>query len=102
MILYIKNMMCTRCRMVVQHELKKLGLQYTEVRIGAAELSGGISSEQWNQLNNALKETGLELVEDKKSKLIEKIKTVIIELIHHSDEYLKVNLSDYLSEKLNH
>lgn len=102
MILYIKNMMCMRCRMVVQYELNKLGLKYTDVKIGAAEIADGISAEQWHELNEALKKSGLELVEDRKTRLIEKIKTVIIELVHHSDEYLKINLSDYLSEKLNH
>ena len=102
MILYIKNMMCMRCRMVVQNELKRLGLQYLEVKIGAAEITNGITAEQWELLNEALKKTGLELIEDKKSKLMEQIKTVIIELVHHSDEYLKINLSNYLSDKLNH
>ena len=100
--LYIKNMMCFRCRMVVQDELTKLGLLYSEVKLGAAELTHGISAEQWKQLNEALKKTGLELVEDKKTKLVEKIKTVIIELVQHSDEYLKITLSEYLSDKLNH
>jgi AraC-like DNA-binding protein len=100
--LYIKNMICTRCKMVVQYELKKLGLHFTKVEIGSAEIKEDVTPEQWNQLNEALKISGLELMVDKKSVLIEKIKNVIIELVNCSDEELKINLSDYLREKLNH
>jgi YesN/AraC family two-component response regulator len=88
--------------MVVKSELKKLGLHYVSVELGEAEIMEDISSEQINQLNNALKKTGLELMDDKKSILVEKIKTIIIELVHFTDDQIKVNLSDYLSEKLNH
>jgi AraC-like DNA-binding protein len=88
--------------MVVKSELEKLGLHYTSVELGEAEIREDISPEQMNLLNIALKKTGLELMDDKKSILVEKIKTIIIEQVHYTDDQFKINLSDYLSEKLNH
>lgn len=98
--LYIKNMVCIRCQMVVKAELEKLGLKYVYVRIGEADVIGDIGTEQLGQLKADLKKAGLELIDDKKSILVEKIKTVIIELVHYTEDEIKVNLSDYLSEKL--
>jgi len=95
-------MVCIRCKMVVKSELEKLGLDYNYVDLGEAEIKENLSSKKWDQLNVALKKSGLELMDDKKSMLIEKIKNVIIELVHYTDEQLKLNLSDYLSEKLNY
>jgi len=88
--------------MVVKSELEKLGLHYSKVELGEAEIMEDISSEQMHQLGVALKKTGLELMDDKKSILVEKIKTIIIELVHYTDDQIKTNLSDYLSEKLNY
>ena len=88
--------------MVVKSELEKLGLHYIRVELGEAEIMEDISPEQLKLLDVALRKTGLELMDDKKSVLVEKIKTIIIELVHYSDEQIKINLSDYLSEKLNH
>jgi AraC-like DNA-binding protein len=88
--------------MVVKSELEKLGLHYTSVDLGEAEICEGISAEQLDYLDIALKKSGLELMNDARSILVEKIKTIIIELVHYSDEQIKINLSDYLSEKLNH
>jgi AraC-like DNA-binding protein len=88
--------------MVVKSELEKLGLYYTSVELGEAEIRGDATKEQLGILSVALAKTGLELMDDKKSILVEKIKTIIIELVHYSEEQIKVNLSDYLSEKLNH
>jgi len=88
--------------MVVKYELEKLGLHYITVDLGEAEIMEEISTEKLNTLGIALKKTGLELMDDKKSILVEKIKTVIIEMVHYRDEQIKINLSDYLSEKLNH
>jgi len=88
--------------MVVKSELKKLGLHYTLVELGEAEIMEDISTEQLDRLRIALKKSGLELMDDKKSILVEKIKAVIIELVHYTDDQIKINLSDYLSEKLNH
>lgn len=88
--------------MVVKSELEKLGLNCTDLKLGEAEIAENISDEEMKTLGVGLKKTGLELIHDKKSILVEKIKTDIIELVHYQDEQIKNNLSDYLSEKLNH
>ncbi|MGA1977040.1 MAG: helix-turn-helix transcriptional regulator [Bacteroidales bacterium] len=88
--------------MVVKSELEKLGLHYIVVSLGEAEIMEDLSKEQQDKLNIALKKSGLELMDDKKSILVEKIKTIIVELVHYTDEQIKINLSDYLSEKLNY
>jgi AraC-like DNA-binding protein len=88
--------------MVVKSELEKLGLHHIYVKIGEAKIIENISQEQIDQLDIALRKSGLELMVDKRSLLVEKIKNTIIELVHYTDEQIKVNLSDYLSEKLNH
>ncbi len=95
-------MVCIRCKMVVKEELTKLGLPYTTVELGEADIPGKISEEQHEQIKTALLRSGLELMDDKKSVLIQKIKNVIIELAHYSEEPLTVNLSEFLSQKLNH
>ena len=95
-------MVCIRCKMVVKSELEKLGVHCTSVELGEAEIKEDISTEQMDRLSIALKKTGLELMDDKKSMLVEKIKAIIIELVHYNEEHIKVNLSDYLSKKLNH
>ena len=95
-------MVCFRCKMVVKSELEKLGLHYTTVDLGEVEIIDKITDNQLNSLGVALKMTGLELMNDNKKILVEKIKTIIIELIHFSDEQIKINLSDHLSVELNH
>jgi AraC-like DNA-binding protein len=95
-------MVCIRCQIVVKAELEKLGLHFIDVKIGEAEIVENISAEQRLKLDTALKKCGLQLMDDKKSILVEKIKNTIIELVHSSDDQLKINLSDYLSDKLNH
>ena len=100
--LHIRNMVSNRCKMVVKSELEKLGLHYIFLELGEVEIMESLSVEQQAQLNNGLKESGLSLIDDKKSILIERIKNIIIELVHYSEEQLKINLSDYLSEKLNY
>jgi len=93
-------MVCIRCKMVVKSELEKLGLHYITVDFGEVDIMEDISTEKLDRLSLALKKIGLELMDDKKSILVEKIKQMIIELVHYNDDQLKVNLSDYLSEKL--
>lgn len=88
--------------MMVKQELKKLGLKYVTVDLGVVEIMEDITEGQQNQLRKSLLVAGLELLEDKKSILIEKIKNVIVEMIHYSDEVPKVNYSDHISEKLGH
>ena len=95
-------MVCIRCKMVVKTELEKLGLHYIVVELGEAEIMEDISVEQHDQFKVALLKSGLELLDDKKSVLIQKIKNVIVELIHYSEEPLVINFSDHLSQKLNH
>ncbi|MDT8430097.1 MAG: AraC family transcriptional regulator [Bacteroidales bacterium] len=88
--------------MVVKTELEKIGLQYSYVDIGEAEIIGEIQSGQKKQLETALEAFGLFLMDDKQSILVEKTKSLIIELVHYTEEQIKVNLSDFLSEKLNY
>ncbi|WP_281310597.1 helix-turn-helix domain-containing protein [Flavobacterium flavigenum] len=99
--LYIKNMVCGRCKMVVKAEFEKLGLQTVSVELGEVELQNTITENQKKELLNHLRTLGFDLIDDKKSKTIEKIKTLIIDLVHHKNSELKTNLSDYLSENLN-
>lgn len=100
--LFIKNMVCTRCIMIVELELKKLGLHCIAITLGKAEVIGIISEEQTEKIKIALLQSGLELIENKKRILIEKIKNIIVEMIHYSENQLKTNFSDYLSSKLNY
>jgi AraC-like DNA-binding protein len=95
-------MVSARCKMAVKEELKKLGLHFIVVELGEVEIMEKITAEQRDQLKLALHDSGLELMDDKRSVLIERIKNVIVEMVHHSDEVIKVNFSHYLSEKLNH
>lgn len=100
--LFVKNMVCNRCIMVVQDELEKLGLDYTNVKLGEVNLTKELTPEERDALENVLVPLGFELIDDKKSRIIEKIKNIIIDLVHHQDNDSKTNLSDILSEKLNH
>ncbi len=100
--LYIKYMVSGRCKMIVSDQLNKLGLTPTAVILGEAEIKEDIITPQREQLKDSLLEYGLELIEDKKTILIEKIKNVIIETVHFSDTLPSVKFSIYLSEKLNY
>jgi AraC-like DNA-binding protein len=93
-------MVCIRCQLLVKDELDKLGLHYSDVKIGEADLTDMITNEQLAKLDIALRKAGLLVMDNKKSILVERIKQTIIELVHYNDEQIKVNLSDYLSEKL--
>jgi len=95
-------MVSNRCKMAVKEALKKLGLHFVVVELGEVDLMETITEEQRQQIKRELLISGLELMDDKRAMLIEKIKTVIIEMVHYSDEIIKVNFSDYLSEKLDH
>jgi AraC-like DNA-binding protein len=95
-------MVCQRCQIAVKYELEKLGLHHTKVELGETEIMEDLAAEQWGVLSDSMKNIGLELLDDKKNILVERIKTLIIQLVHFNDEQIKTNLSDYLSEKLNH
>ena len=100
--LYIKYMVSARCKAVVKDELRKLGLHFIVVDLGEVEIMENLSGEELAELKATLQEAGLELMDNKRAILIEQIKNVVIEMVHHSDELIKVNFSHYLSEKLNH
>ena len=95
-------MVSNRCKMAVKEELKKLGLHFIVVDLGEVEIMETITTDQREKLKMSLFDSGLELMDDKRAVLIEKIKTTIIDMVHNSDEMIKTNFSDYLSEKLNH
>lgn len=100
--LYIKNMVCIRCKILVKDELTKLGIQYTTVDLGEADIITPFTPELHDQFRDALLRSGLELMDNKKSVLIQRIKNVVVDLVHYTEEPLIVNFSVYLSEKLQH
>ena len=93
-------MVSNRCKIAVKEELKKLGLHFMPIELGEVDIMETITSVQREQLKVGLFNSGLELMDDKRAMLIEKIKNVIVEMVHHSDELIKVNFSDFLSKKL--
>jgi AraC-like DNA-binding protein len=95
-------MVSSRCKMVVKEELKKLGLHFMVIDLGEVEIMENITVLQRQQLQTALLAAGLQLMDDKRAILIEKIKTVIIKMVHHSDEIIEINFSDFLSKELQH
>lgn len=98
--LYIKYMVSLRCKMVVKEALDKLGVHYVILELGSVEVIKDLTQVQREKLRRMLMLSGLELMDDKKAMLIEKIKNIIIEMVHYTDEFPKVNYSDYISEKL--
>ncbi|MGX7668913.1 helix-turn-helix domain-containing protein [Flavobacterium pedocola] len=98
--LYIKYMVSIRCKMVVESELEKMGIHYKNLELGFVETIDDLNASQVLQLKKALLKSGLELMDNKKAILIEKIKKIIIEMVHYSDEFPKVKYSDYISDKL--
>jgi AraC-like DNA-binding protein len=95
-------MVSLRCKMMVRTELQKLEIPYSVLELGFVETGRDLTPEEHDKLRINLIRSGLELLDDKKAILIEKIKNVIVELIHYSDEMPNINYSDYISEKLDH
>ena len=95
-------MVSLRCKMLVKAELEKLNLKHNIVELGEVEIMDDISTEIHNELKINLLQSGLELMDDQRAILVEKIKNIIIELVHYTDEIPKISFSDYLSEKLKH
>ena len=93
-------MVSLRCKMMVKSELDKLGITCVSVDLGVVNILGDLTEEQRNTFGKNLKKSGLELLDDKRNILVEKIKSIIIEMIHYSEEVPDVNDSDYISEKL--
>ncbi len=94
-------MVCNRCIMVVQNEFDKLGLKINNITLGEVTLDRELDDNRKNAIQSALESLGFELIDDKKSRLIEKIKTTIIDLVHIQDNESKENLSDLLSKEVN-
>ena len=99
--LFIKNMVSNSCIVLVKSELEKLCIPYTNVRLGEIEIDGNLSSKLYNQTMQALKTLGFDILQTSNEILTERIKNVIVELIHHTEDELKFNFSNYLSSKLN-
>ncbi len=95
-------MVSLRCKLMVKDALNEIGIPYTNIILGKIETVETKSEQQKVQLQHELFETGLELIDDKKSILIEKIKHVVIKMVHYSDNLPRVNFSNYLSEILNY
>lgn len=93
-------MVSLRCKMIVKQELQKIGLHCVNVDLGTIEIKENITDFQKEELRKSLSNYGLELLDSKRNIIIEKIKAIIIEMVHYSDEIPKVNYSDYISEKL--
>ncbi|MBT1705919.1 helix-turn-helix domain-containing protein [Chryseosolibacter indicus] len=98
--LYIKNMVCDRCKMAVQQVLDKNALPYTSVELGEVELAQPLNTEQLSKFKEDIETIGFELIEDKTSKIISSIKTSVIDFVRNSDESRKLKLSVYLAEQL--
>ena len=100
--LFIKNMVSIRCKMIVKSVLENLGLHYNYVQLGEAEIRENLTEDELSQLKTALLKYEFELIEDRKTILVEKIRNVVVEMIHYSDVQPDVKFSIYLSDKLNY
>ncbi len=99
---YIKNMVCNRCKMAVKAELEKVGLHPVTVELGEVEITGEPSKNQLEELNTSLKHLGFELIDNRKGKIIEKIKVELIRFLQNMEEYRDVNLSSFLSNEVHY
>lgn len=95
-------MVCSRCKMVVKAELEKAGLHPVTVELGEVEIKEQLTPDTLHQLDTSLQDLGFEIIDNRKSRMIEKIKNNIVELIHHSDDNIDINLSQYISQRLNY
>lgn len=100
--IYIKNMVCNRCIMVVKNEMDKLGLKVNNIILGEVNLETEPTSVQKQEIEFTLSSLGFELIDDKKSRIIEKIKNVIIKVVHYQETDSKINLSNLLIKDLNY
>ena len=95
-------MVCSRCKIAVKTVFEKAGLHLVNVELGEVELDKQPSTDQLKQLDISLKQLGFELIDNRRSRIIEKIKNIIVEIVHHSNDSLNTNLSAFLSEKLHY
>ncbi len=95
-------MVCNRCKMVVKDELIKFGIHPVSIELGEVEITEELNAPQKDQLNKVLEPFGFELIDDKKTQIIEKIKNTVVEFVHYSEVQIKTNFSDHLSALLHH
>ena len=95
-------MVCVRCKMAVQSVLEQLEIDFLSIELGKVKLAGELNSEQQKGLNAALKHYELELMDDKKNILVERIKTLIIEMFHSPNDEIRLKFSEYLSKSLHY
>ena len=100
--IFIKNMVSNRCKMLVMSELEKLEIEYNTILLGEAELTEKPSAIKYEELKTALQKWDFELLDDRKAILVERIKTVIIEMVHIANKFPDTNYSEYISKKLLH
>jgi YesN/AraC family two-component response regulator len=98
--LFIQNMVSLRCKLLVKSEMEKLNIKFLTVELGEVVLLKPITNEKKEKLKIQLHKSGLEIMDDKKAMLLEKIKNIVVEMVHYSEEIPKVNFSTFLSEKL--
>ena len=89
-------MVCSRCIMAVESELEKFGLHPISVELGIVEISQNLDKEQEQKLNSKLVNLGFEIIDDRKSRVVEKVKNLITDLVYFKDNNFKTNLSDYI------
>lgn len=99
-VLYIKNMVCDRCIMAVRQLLRRMGIAPQSVELGVVRLTEELSKEQLEMLQKDLLQLGFELLDDKRQQTIDRIKTLIVDLVHYHDNRSELNLSDYLAQQL--
>ncbi len=102
LILHIKNMVCPRCIMSVKSILQDLSIPFSNIALGQVEITEELPKDQSKLLEERLQAVGFELLEPGKSAIISKIKTVVIEQIHYSNQPISVNFSNLISNKLHH
>ncbi len=99
-ILAIKNMVCARCIRVVKEELQQLGYSIEQIELGKVVLKEELSTDQWSIIQKVMQQNGFEVIESQQAQLVESVKTLIIEHIHHKQEKpSSVNFSEFLAQR---
>lgn len=98
--LFIKNMVCPRCILVVRDILRQAGIEASSVVLGEAVLPAELTAERRKELDEALRAVGFELIDDRRKQTVERVKNTVIELVREKDAALRTNLSDYIADRL--
>lgn len=98
---FIKNMVCQRCIIAVESIFSNTGIIPSDVKLGEVEIPDETDLTQLNEMNDQLKQIGFEIIDDSKARIIEKIKNIIVEAVHHTNDEMKINFSAYLESKMN-